>query len=80
MKTSTFEESNRGLKITVTESVALLNCLIIVIVCANAVNIAITKKSNWCCLHPVVNSGTQNCANNREFLLKPTNEFICNLL
>ena len=30
------------------------------------INRGIIKKSNCCCLHQVVNSGTQNWANNKE--------------
>ena len=47
------------------------------------VNIKITKKSNCCCIHQVVNSGAQNCALNKEFELKPKHRFvfyfICNI-
>ena len=37
-----------------------------VIVYKKYVNKGITNKSNCCCLHQVVNSGTQNFANNKE--------------
>ena len=43
------------------------NCLVIVIFYAKGINIGITKKSNCYCLHQVVNSGTQNYVNNKEF-------------
>ena len=42
------------------------NCLVIVIVYAKGINRGITEKSNCCCLHQVVNSGTHNKVNNKE--------------
>ena len=42
------------------------NCLVIVIVYGKNVSRGITKKSNCYCLHQVLNSGTQNCVNNKE--------------
>ena len=57
----------------------MYNYVVIIIVYAKCVNRGITKKSNWCCLHQVVNSGTQNCANNKNFELKLNTKFILNL-
>ena len=41
---------------------------VVVIAYAKCISREITKKTgNCCCLHQVVNSGAQNCLNNKEF-------------
>ena len=43
------------------------NYLVIVIIYIKDINRGIIDKGNCCCLHQVVNSDTQNSANNKEF-------------
>ena len=61
-----FEESNGGLEISI-KNICEIIVIVIVIVYAKGINRGITKKTNCCCLHQVVNRGTQNSANNNEF-------------
>ena len=62
-----FEESNRGLKISVIKICRIIAQKLLLLCYEKDVNRRIAKKGKCSTVHQVLNSGTQNCANNKEF-------------